>query len=67
MTRTGLPRFFFLAHAVCRLLGVWRASIIAAVNASSATPEQKAQLLSLINAVDAACAAVDATRTVWES
>jgi len=48
-------------------LGVWRGSIVAAINASPATAEQKANLLALLDTVDTACAAIDATRTVWES
>jgi len=51
---------------MCRLLGVWRGSIVAAINASPATAEQKANLLALLDTVDTACAAIDATRTVWE-
>jgi len=65
--RTGLPRFLAIAHMMCRLLGVWRGSIVAAINASPATAEQKANLLALLDTVDTACAAIDATRTVWES
>ena len=65
--RTGLSRFIILAHALCVLFGRWRGSIIAAINASNATEGQKTQLLGLISAIDASCAAVDAVRTVWES
>ena len=65
--RTGLPAFFRLAHAMCRLFGVWRTSIVAAINASPANPADKAKLLELVNIVDTSCAAIDAVRTVWES
>lgn len=65
--RTGLGKFFRLAHAMCVLFGVWRGSIIAAINNSPATQEQKDKILALINTVDAACSAVDALRVTWES
>jgi len=52
---------------MCRLFGVWRTSIVAAINASPANPADKAKLLELVNIVDTSCAAIDAVRTVWES
>lgn len=67
MGRTGLGKFLRLAHAMCVLFGVWRGSIIAAINASPATEQQKETLLNLVNVIDSACSAVDAVRTVWES
>lgn len=66
MQRNGLQRFLNLAHVLCVFFGHWRGSVIAAVNASGATTEQKAQLLGLINAIDQACSAVDSLRMVWE-
>lgn len=65
--RTGLGAFFKLAHGMCRLLGVWRPSIVAAINASPAPQADKDKLLGLLNAVDTACAAVDLLRPRWES
>lgn len=65
--RTGLQTFLRLAHKICVLFGVWRGPILAAIDANtSATTEQKNQLKSLITAVDTACLAIDAMRTVWE-
>lgn len=66
-SRTGLPRFLYLAHLLCKLFGSYRGSILAAIEASTvATAEQKAQLIALVNAVDTACAAIDAITVVWE-
>lgn len=65
--RTGLGRFFFLAHQMCRLFSVWRGSIVAAINSSPADQEQKDKLLALVNAIDGACAAVAVLRPTWES
>ena len=68
MKRTGFSRFLNLAHSICVLFGVYRPKIIAAINANTnATTEQKAQLIALADTVSAACAAIDATRVVWES
>lgn len=67
MSRTGLGKFLRLAHAMCVLFGVWRGSIIAAIEASPATQQQKETLLNLVNVIDGACSAVDSIRTVWES
>jgi len=65
--RTGLQTVLNLAHRVCHVYAVWRGSIIAAIDASSASTENKTLLKSALTAMDAACTAVDALRTVWES
>ena len=66
VARTGLQTFLNLAHRFCVFFGRWEASVRAAINASSATPEQKAVLLASIDAIIAACSAVDAIRVTWE-
>ena len=57
-TRTGLQQFLKLCHRICKLLGVWQASIIGAVNASSLTTDQKAEITAVISAVNTACDAM---------
>lgn len=65
--RNGLATFAKAVHGLCRLLGVFRGSIIAAVNASSLTTERKAELTGLIATIDTACAAIDLIMVRYES
>lgn len=64
--RTGFQAFLKLCHKVCVLLGVWQATIISAINATSLTSEQKAELVSLVNAVNTACDAMVQATTRYE-
>lgn len=57
-TRNGLQAFLKLCHRICKLLGVWQSSIIAAVNATSLTSDQKTEIIGVINAVNTACDAM---------
>jgi hypothetical protein len=57
-SRNGLQQFLKLCHRICKLLGVWQASIVGAINASSLSSDQKAEIVSVINAVNTACDAM---------
>jgi hypothetical protein len=57
--RTGLQTFAKTVHKLCRLFGVFRGSIVLAVNATSLSSGDKAKLISLIETVDTACSAID--------
>lgn len=57
-TRTGLQKFLLLCHRICKLLGVWQASIVGAINATSLTTEQKNEIIAVISAVNTACDAM---------
>ena len=65
--RTGLQAFSKSAHGICRLLGRWQPSIVAAINASSLSTEDKASAVSYVNAANAACGAFVQLMTRWES
>jgi len=67
MQRSGLGTFAKSVHGLCRLLGVFRGSIIAAVNASSLPADRKAELVALIATIDTACAAIDLIMVRYES
>lgn len=65
--RTGLQAFSKAAHGVCRLLGRWQPSIVAAINASSLSSEDKAKAIEYIAAANTACGAFILLMTKWES
>jgi len=64
--RTGISAFSKAAHGICRLLGRWQPSIIAAINASSLSAEDKASAVAYVNAANAACGAFVQLMTKWE-
>jgi hypothetical protein len=64
--RTGFQQFLKLCHRICVLLGVWQATIITAIGATALTTEQKAELVSLVNAVNTACDAMVQAMTRYE-
>ncbi len=53
-----MQQFLKLCHRICKLLGVWQSSIIAAVNASGLDSGQKAEIIAVINTVNTACDAM---------
>jgi len=65
-SRNGLATFARTVHFLCRLLGSFRGSIVAAVQASSLSVERKAELQALIGTIDTACAAIDLIMVRWE-
>lgn len=65
--RTGLGKFAIVVHSLCRLFGTWRGSIQNGINNhATLTPEQKSQLLGLVQTIDTACQAVDVLLTRYE-
>lgn len=65
--RTGVQAFATAAHGICRLLGRWQPSIVAAINASSLSTEDKSAAVGYVNAANAACGAFVQLMTRWES
>jgi hypothetical protein len=53
--RTGLPTAVALCRKFCKLLAVFKPSIIAAINASALSSEDKATAIATLNAIDAGC------------
>jgi hypothetical protein len=64
--RTGLQTFAVTVHKLCRLFGVFRGSIKAAINASQLQSSDKANLLALVDTVDSACSAIDLIMVKYE-
>ena len=64
--RTGLQAFSKIAHSLCRLLGTWQGSIVAAINASSLSSEDKTAAINYIAAANSACGAFVQLMTKWE-
>lgn len=64
--RTGLQQFLKLCHRICVLLGVWQATILSAVNATSLSSDQKTEIIAAINAVNTACDAMVQAMTRYE-
>lgn len=64
--RTGLQAFAKAAHGICRLLGTWQPSIVAAINASSLSTEDKAAAVSYVTAANNACNAFNLLMTKME-
>jgi hypothetical protein len=67
MKRTGLQTFARTVHSLCRLFGVFRGSIKAAISASNLSTSDKEKLLALIDTIDTACSAVDLIMVKYES
>lgn len=65
--RTGFQTFLKLSGKLCKLFGVYRGSITAAVNASTLSAEDKAKVLAIISTIDSACAALALVTITWES
>jgi len=53
--RTGLPTAVLLCKKFCKLLAVWKPSIIAAINSSSLSSANKTLAIDTLNAIDASC------------
>lgn len=65
--RSGLSTFLRTCHGLCVLFAAWKGTMVAAIDASSATPENKQKLKDLIDTIQDACSAVDSIRVVWEN
>lgn len=67
VARTGLQVFSRTAHKLCGILVKWRPSIVAAINASSLSSEDKAAAVTYITAAESACNAFNLLMTKFES
>lgn len=64
--RTGLQAFIMGAHYLCGLYAKWYPSMVAFINASDTTSQQKSNAIAALDAVNSACAALELYRVVYE-
>lgn len=64
--RTGLQVFARTAHKLCSVLVKWRPSIVAAINASSLSAEDKSAAITYITAAENACNSFNLLMTKFE-
>lgn len=64
--RTGLQAFTKICQKACKLLAVWQPSILAAINGSSLSSEDKVLAAATISAINSSCDAFNALMVKWE-
>lgn len=65
--KNGLNQLIKFLRWSCRVINSYRSSMVSAINATSgATTEQKAAAIAAIDAVMAACAALEFFMTIYE-
>lgn len=67
MARTGMQAFTNICKKACKLLAVWQTSIIAVINASPLTAEEKTLAIDTINAINASCDVFVQLAVKWEA